>query len=195
MSLPTCCPWAREAARKGRLRDERRTAHCGSVERVGGSAKGRGRGGPAKGSWPPFQPGHTLSTKHGAYAVLQLRPRAEEIATRIAASMGEAFEEKYVAAVEGAALAAARVERAMGVLLEEADDEKILRLSQDAKGWLRLYLDTLERLGLTPQVGVSGGPAGPVTLVVMTAFPGVGPHADVIDLEAVELPALEEGDE
>jgi len=57
-----------------------------------------------------------------------------------------------------------------------------------------LYLDTLERLGLTPQVGVSGA-GGPTTFIVLSAFPGVTPHADIIELEAEELPALEEGGE
>jgi hypothetical protein len=107
--------------------------------------------------------------------------------------MGDAFEPKFVAAVEAASLAAARVEKAMdGVLLEDADDEQFLRLSQDARGWLRLYLATLERLGLTPKVE-SNGNTGPVTLVIATAFPGVR-RADVVELEAKELPALEQGD-
>lgn len=41
--------------------------------------------------------------------------------------------------------------------------------------------------------GASNGESGPVTLNIISAFPGVR-RADVIELEAEELPALEEGE-
>ena len=176
------------------MSDEQGIRESGTVEHVGGLAKGAGRGGPKRGySWPPFEPGHTLSLKHGAYATLALKPRAEEIATRLREAMGDAFEDKFTAAIEAGALAGARVEAALGHLLDETNVAELKTLDANARSWLRLYLDTLERLGLTPQVGVSG-PAGPTTFIVLSAFPGVTPHADVIELEAEELPALEEGD-
>ena len=149
--------------------------------------------GPARDySWPPFEEGNTVALRHGAYATIALRPRAEAIAERLRAAMGDAFEDKFTAAIEAGALAGARVEAAVGHLLDETSVEQLKTLDANARSWLRLYLDTLERLGLTPQVGVSGS-TGPVTLIIATAFPGVGPHADVIEAEAVELPALEAG--
>lgn len=154
-------------------------------------------GGPAKGSWPPFEPGNTAALTHGAYATLQLRPRAAEIVERLRDAMGDALEPKHAPAIEVASLAAARVERALGHLLEldEPDiEENFARLDDRARGWLRLYVETLDRLNLVPKVGVSG-PVGGVTLNIVTAFPGVHrPTGDIIEIEAEELPVLEEGE-
>lgn len=36
-------------------------------------------GTPARGSWPPFQPGHELSTRHGAYSPRRVDPLAAEL--------------------------------------------------------------------------------------------------------------------
>jgi hypothetical protein len=94
--------------------------------------------------------------RHGAYATLQLKPRAQEIAGWLAEQMGDAFDAKFSAAIEAAALAAARVERALAHLDdhdEETIEEKFSRLDDRARGWLRLYISTLERLGLTPEQG------------------------------------------
>ena len=45
-----------------------------------------GRWAPAfAGQRPPFEPGHALSTRHGAYAVLTLRDRAGEVAESLRA--------------------------------------------------------------------------------------------------------------
>jgi hypothetical protein len=104
-----------------------------------------------EGQRPPFEEGNELAVQHGAYAVLRLKPRAEEIAERLRLAMGEGFQPKYWPALEAAALAGARVEAAMGVLLEEADAEKVARLDQNARGWLRLYAAALERFGLMPE--------------------------------------------
>ncbi len=173
------------------MSDEQGIRGSGTVEH--GGPKGSGHGGPARSyKWEPFQPGHTLSVRHGAYATLALKPRAEEIATRLREAMGDAFEDKFTAAIEAGALAGARVEAALGHLLDETNVEELKTLDANARSWLRLYLDTLERLGLTPQIGVSG-PTGPTTFIVLSAFPGVTPHADIIKLDAEELPALEEG--
>ena len=160
-----------------------------SVER---RSKGAGRGGPKRDySWPPFQPGHTLSVRHGAYATLALKPRAEEIAVRLREALGNDFEDKFTAAIEAGALAGARVEAALGHLLDETNVEELKTLDVHARSWLRLYVDTLERLGLTPQVGQSGT-GGPTTFVVLSAFPGVVPHVD-IEVEADEVRELPAG--
>ncbi len=154
--------------------------------------KGPGRGGQARRySWPPFEPGHTLSVRHGAYATLYLRPRVEEIAIRLREALGESFDDRFTPAIEAAALAAARVERALGhVLSPDVSEEELgLKLDENARAWLRLYVQTLEALGLTPKIGTDGA-AGPVTLVVMSAFPGARP-VDTIELEASEVRELE----
>jgi hypothetical protein len=38
-----------------------------------------GRGGARGYSWPPFEPGHTLSTRHGAYSPRRVEPLAAEL--------------------------------------------------------------------------------------------------------------------
>jgi hypothetical protein len=152
-------------------------------------------GGPARGySWPPFEPGNAVSVRHGAYATLQLNPRAQEIAGWLGEQMGDAFDPKFSAAIETAALAFARVERAMGPLLELSEDEieeRHSRLDDRARGWLRLGLQTLEALGLARQTS-SDVNVGPTTFVVVSAFAEPeGPHADV-ELEASEVAELKE---
>jgi hypothetical protein len=166
-------------------------------------------GGPAKGAGHPddcactrcagFEPGNGIAIRHGSYATLALRPRAAEIADGLLTAMGDAYEDRYLPAIETAALAGARLERAMGVLLAGSsadkdtleEEEKRLRLSRDARGWLRSYLAALERLGLTPTIG-SDIVTGPVTFIVQSAFPGVRlPGADV-ELEAHEVDELPE---
>jgi hypothetical protein len=80
---------------------------------------------------PPFEPGNEVAVRHGAYAVLKLRPRADEIAGRLRAAMGDSYDVRWEAAVEVAALAAARVEASMGVLLDdETAAEALSRLDQ-----------------------------------------------------------------
>jgi len=161
----------------------------GAVEQ----SKGAGEGGPKRGySWPPFEDGNTVALRHGAYATLALKPRAYAIAARLRDAMGDAFEDKHTAAVEAGALAGARVEAALGHLLDETNVEELKTLDANARSWLRLYLDTLERLGLTPQVGQAGA-AGPTSFIVISAFPGVRPLGGAITLEAEEVLELEEG--
>lgn len=174
---------------------EQQVRGSAAVERAGGPAKGAGHGGPASGySWPPFEPGHTLSTKHGAYATLQLKPRAQEIAGWLAEQMGDSFEPKFSAAIEAAALAAARVERALAHLDDHDEatiEEQFSRLDDRARGWLRLYLATLERLGLTPQQG-QDTTVLPTTFVVVSAFGDARPRADVEVVDAAEVRELVE---
>jgi len=154
-------------------------------------------GGPKRGySWPPFEPGHELSMRHGAYATLHLRPRVEEIATRLREAMGGEFDDRFTPALEAGALAAARVERALGhVLAPDVTEEELAeKLDANARGWLRLYVQTLEALGLTPKVDGGAGSAGPVTIVIGTAFPGVvRPVADV-ELDGSDVLELHEGE-
>jgi hypothetical protein len=49
-------------------------------------AGGPGHGGPRRGySWPPLQPGHTLTLKHGATSPRVLQPVADQLAAGLAA--------------------------------------------------------------------------------------------------------------
>lgn len=130
-----------------------------AVERVGGPAKGSGHPSDCTCTrCAGFQAGHELSLRHGAYAVVALKPRAAEIATGLRGAMGERYEERWQPALEAVAIAGARLEAASGVLLTELDDADgtWLRLSQDARGWYRAYVGGLERLGLTPEHGTPG---------------------------------------
>lgn len=100
-----------------------------------------------------FEPGNAIAATHGSYATLALKPRAAELASAIRAACGDAWDERHAAAVEAAALAGARVERALGHLLEldeETVERDYARLDDRARGWLKLYLGTLESLGLVP---------------------------------------------
>jgi hypothetical protein len=130
---------------------------------------------------------------HGAYATLQLKPRAQEIAGWLREQMGDSFEPKFSAAIEVAALAAARVERALGHLDEHDEatiEEQFSRLDDRARGWIKLYLATLERLGLTPQQGQDIA-VGPTTFVVVSAFGEARTRADV-ELEGDDVRELPE---
>lgn len=103
-----------------------------------------------------FEPGHELSVRHGAYAVLQLTPVAEKIAEQLRELMPHwlpAFEP----AVQAAAIAGAQLARA-NTALEAADDPTaLLNLSGDARGWWTKFTAALELLGLTPRSAAALG--------------------------------------
>jgi hypothetical protein len=66
---------------------------------------------PARGySWEPFQPGHELSTRHGAYSPRKLDPLATEIAAGLLAdeSVAHLRQPRFAAAVQAWAVAEAR---------------------------------------------------------------------------------------
>ena len=112
-----------------------------------------------------FQPGHTLSLKHGARSVLQNRRRAEEIRERlvedaplVAPADGAIFDvaanllahsERALAVLESAQreeLAAIRA----GTPLKPDQRQNLARLSQDTRGWLNSAMRALDRLGMSP---------------------------------------------
>jgi len=119
--------------------------------------------------------------KHGAYAVLQLTPRAEAIAAWIR-SHAEHLAGSDEVEVQRAALVLAKLERAAGVLGEV--DEAIVRgddvdtyldrieqratLSRDARGWAAEARRTLDGLALTP--------AGRAQLEAATQPQGIPAH-------------------
>jgi hypothetical protein len=121
---------------------------------------GEGHGGPARGyKWKDFEPGNLAAVKHGAQSLILLKPRAAEIADAIREAKGDAWSEEFTPAAEVAALALARVERALGFLLEldEATiEENFSRLDDRAKGWARLALQSLEARALLAVGAVRG---------------------------------------
>ena len=127
----------------------------------GGSRRsGKARvGGPARGySWPPAEPGNQLAVKHGAYSLLQLKPRAAELADGLWDLLaGEVQIPRMRPAVESAGMVGARFEAAMAALLEAGDAADLRRLDQDARGWARLWFRCLGMLGLTPESAVALG--------------------------------------
>jgi hypothetical protein len=133
----------------------------GSIQRRG---NGRGRGGPARGySWAPFEAGHRLSTKHGAYSSVAIGPRASEIADELRAELViyTAADEPVVRLL---ALTLARIERASEAL-DRVDEETsgeglaayasesapaLQRLREDCRGWINTARRLANDLGMTP---------------------------------------------
>lgn len=103
-----------------------------------------------EGQRPPFEPGHTASMTHGAYATIALKPRADELAQMIRVLMGDNYGEPHEMAIAAAAMAAARLERVEAARESATDDELGRRLDQDERSWSKLFLAYLSALGLTP---------------------------------------------
>jgi hypothetical protein len=113
-----------------------------------------------------FPAGHGLSTKHGAYAVVSLGPRAAEIAEQLRALVpgGDPVDGPAVSVL---ATVLARLERAMAALdavdaatsehplsqyvgSKDATLDQFARLRHDAKGWANVALRGLDALALVP---------------------------------------------
>ncbi|GAB2747665.1 hypothetical protein [Nocardioides pakistanensis] len=118
---------------------------------------------PARGySWEPFQPGHTLSLKHGAYSERLVEPRAREIAQGMA-DAGELpdylAQPRYRGAVMDLARALAQRERLVTWLTEHATEGTPLELAENGEvRGAAVLLERVERaierhrdrLGLSP---------------------------------------------
>jgi hypothetical protein len=124
----------------------------GSLEkpRVGGPARGSGYGGPAKGSWPPFEKGNQAARTHGGFALVALRGRADELAAGIRDVMGSTYEPRYDVAVSGCAIVLARIEAAFAALEAAEDPEALKTLDTRCRQWMAQLLSWLDKLGLTP---------------------------------------------
>jgi hypothetical protein len=103
-----------------------------------------------------FLPGHQLSVghgapvQHGAYvSPLRLAGRVEEICEVLRDSMAGYYTSSFEAAVQAAAIPAARLERALE-RLETAKPSEYAKLEADARGWHRAWVAGLGALGLTP---------------------------------------------
>jgi hypothetical protein len=109
--------------------------------------------GPARGySWPPFQPGHRLSVKHGSYAPLLLGERVAELAPHLEALV-PAMSPSDRPAVELLALTLARLERGERAVEEaeqRGDIEGAGPRERDVRAWIGLGVKLLSALGMTP---------------------------------------------
>jgi hypothetical protein len=103
-----------------------------------------------EGQRPPFEPGNALRLDHGAYSVLQLRPRAHELAEEIRSSLGVTYAPRFDLAISAAAATAAQYERAMLALLDTDDPAEHDVLDKRAARWGKLLFAALVQLGLTP---------------------------------------------
>jgi glutathione S-transferase len=103
---------------------------------------------PARGySWPPFEKGNDAALRHGAYALLKLTPRAEELAAALR-ELVPAYAPSLEPGLQAAGMVGAQCEAA-GLALAEASPGDRLRLEQDFRAWLRLWLRYLESFGMT----------------------------------------------
>lgn len=111
-----------------------------------------------------FQPGHTLSTRHGAYATLRLGARASEIAERLRTVVpaGAEADEPTVALLAVTLARVEAAERALAGLDERIEEnplsvylsdsrEKLERLRADLRGWVHTAARLAEALGMTPR--------------------------------------------
>jgi hypothetical protein len=101
------------------------------------------------GQRPPFQPGHEISVKHGAYADVKLGPRVEELAETVRVLVGPLYRESDELAVRLLAMCLARIEAAEAALAE-AEPGDLARLQADMRGWTNTSRRLLNDLGLTP---------------------------------------------
>ncbi len=102
------------------------------------------------GQRPPFGPGNSVGVRHGAYAVLQLRPRALELADEIRVALGPTYSTRFELAIAASAAAAAQYEKAMVALLDADDPTDLKHLDERAARWAKLLFSALGQLGLTP---------------------------------------------
>jgi hypothetical protein len=116
-------------------------------------AGGRGYGGPRRGySWPPLQPGHTLTLKHGATSPRVLQP----IADHLAAGLGEVAPWTSAASFQGTVASRAWAEAQAHVLRLYLDERGLV----DEEGQPRPAAGMLERVearvaGLRGQLGLT----------------------------------------
>ncbi len=95
-----------------------------------------------------FESGHALSLRHGAYAVVALGPRVDELAGQVR-ELVPGYQPADEFAVRLLCLTMVRLERAEAAL-EQAEPGDLARLRQDALGWANTMRRVLNDLGMTP---------------------------------------------
>lgn len=102
-----------------------------------------------EGQRPPFERGHELSVKHGAYSVVKLGPRVDELADALRVEVGALYRASDELAVRLLALCVARIEAAWAALEAAAPDQHTL-LDTRTRGWVNTAGKLMNELGLTP---------------------------------------------
>jgi hypothetical protein len=95
-----------------------------------------------------FEKGNPLAIRHGAYAVVALGPRVEELADQIR-ELVPAYSPSDEITIRLLCLALARLERSSDVA-ENVPIEELGRLRQDERGWTNTARRLLNDLGMTP---------------------------------------------
>lgn len=117
--------------------------------------------GPARGySWPPFQPGHELSMRHGAWSPRKVDPLAEQLAEELLADEGVAYlrQPRWAAAVAAWARCEARItlvsEYLVGLAgvgqLGDLEDPRVTAAYRLLDRWEAAATQQRGRLGLDP---------------------------------------------
>lgn len=118
-------------------------------------------------SWPPFQPGHQMSRKHGGYSLLGIGDRAEEICDQIRPTL-PVYSPADETILQLLGVTCARIERAseavaavdeqatpLGAYLAGKDGpdlaSSLQRLRQDLRAWIGLARRLSADLGLSPR--------------------------------------------
>lgn len=105
---------------------------------------------PARGyTWPPFEPGNTLSLRHGAFSPQAIAAKAEQVHNELVLQAPWLAEEKYAPALKRYLDATAREALAHNALM--ASPNRVSpRLVEAATAAARLAWQMGDALGLTP---------------------------------------------
>lgn len=95
-----------------------------------------------------FEKGNALSLHHGAYAIVALGPRVEELADQIR-ELVPAYSPSDEITIRLLCLALARLERSSDVAAN-VPIEELGRLRQEERGWTNTARRLLNDLGMTP---------------------------------------------
>lgn len=95
-----------------------------------------------------FEDGNVLALRHGAYAVVALGPRVEELADQIR-ELVPAYSPSDEITIRLLCLALARLERSSDVT-GEVPIEELGRLRENERGWTNTARRLLNDLGMTP---------------------------------------------
>jgi hypothetical protein len=96
-----------------------------------------------------FEPGNEVSTRHGAYATVNLGPRVDELADLIRPTV-PTYRSGDEVMLRVLCLALTRLERSADAQGEMKDATELHRLRQDERGWANTVRRYLDDLGLSP---------------------------------------------
>jgi hypothetical protein len=103
-----------------------------------------------------FAPGNRDALRHGAYARLELSPKAAETAETLKALL-PVYQESDEPLLQAFGYVLEQLRAAAGAL-EQADGHKErLRLSQDARGWTQAALRYADHFAMTPRARTALG--------------------------------------